>query len=77
MPRFLVEVNYTPEGIQGVLAKGGTARRDMIEKMLADGIPQSITEELRLPGGAGRLEIVYTALSLRVPAGWREASSAN
>jgi uncharacterized protein with GYD domain len=36
MPRFHVEVNYTPEGVQGLLAKGGTARRDMVEKMLAE-----------------------------------------
>ncbi|HSP02577.1 MAG TPA: GYD domain-containing protein [Acidimicrobiales bacterium] len=36
MPRYLVEVSYKPEGLQGLLAKGGTARREMIEKMLAE-----------------------------------------
>lgn len=36
MPRYLIEVGYTPEGLQGVLAKGGTARREMVEKMLAE-----------------------------------------
>ena len=36
MPRYLIEVNYTPEGMQGVLAKGGTARREMVEKMMAE-----------------------------------------
>jgi len=36
MPRFLIEASYTPEGMQGVLAKGGSARRDAIEKMLTD-----------------------------------------
>lgn len=36
MPRFLIEVSYTPEGMKGVLAKGGTARREMVEKMLAE-----------------------------------------
>jgi uncharacterized protein with GYD domain len=36
MPRFLIEVSYTPEGLKGVLAKGGTARREVVEKMLAE-----------------------------------------
>ena len=36
MSRYLIEVNYTPEGLKGVLAKGGTARREMIDKMLAE-----------------------------------------
>ena len=36
MPKYLIEANYTPEGLKGVLAKGGTARREAVEKMLAD-----------------------------------------
>lgn len=36
MPRYLVEVSYKPEGLQGILAKGGTARREMVDKMLAE-----------------------------------------
>lgn len=36
MSRYLIEANYTAEGLKGVLAKGGTARREAIEKMLAD-----------------------------------------
>jgi len=36
MPKYLVEAKYTPEGMKGVLAKGGTARREAVEKMLAD-----------------------------------------
>jgi uncharacterized protein with GYD domain len=36
MPRYLIEVSYKPEGMKGLLAKGGTARREMIQKMLAD-----------------------------------------
>ena len=36
MSRYLIEASYTAEGLKGVLAKGGTARRDAIEKMLAD-----------------------------------------
>jgi uncharacterized protein with GYD domain len=36
MPKYLVEANYTAEGMKGVIAKGGTSRREAIEKMLAD-----------------------------------------
>ena len=36
MPKYLIEATYSPEGIQGVLAKGGTARREAVEKMLTD-----------------------------------------
>ena len=28
MPKYLLQVNYTADGIKGVLAKGGSARRD-------------------------------------------------
>ena len=36
MPRYLVQASYTPQGLEGVLAKGGTARREAIEAMLAE-----------------------------------------
>jgi uncharacterized protein with GYD domain len=36
MARYLIQVDYTPEGMKGVLAQGGTARRDVVEKMLAE-----------------------------------------
>lgn len=36
MPKYLIEANYSPEGLRGVLAQGGSARRDAVEKMLAD-----------------------------------------
>lgn len=36
MSRYLIEANYTAEGLKGVLDKGGTARREAIEKMLSD-----------------------------------------
>ena len=36
MPKYLIEANYTAEGFKGVLAKGGTARREAVEKMLSD-----------------------------------------
>lgn len=36
MPRYLIEASYNAEGMQGVIAKGGTARREVIEKTLTD-----------------------------------------
>ena len=36
MPKYLIEASYTSDGMQGVLAKGGTARREAVEKLLAD-----------------------------------------
>ena len=36
MPRYLVEVSYKPEGLQGLLAKGGSARREVVDKMIAE-----------------------------------------
>ena len=36
MPKYLIQANYTPEGLKGVIAKGGTARREAVEKLLAD-----------------------------------------
>lgn len=36
MPRYLVMADYTSEGMKGVLSKGGTARRDAVEKMATD-----------------------------------------
>jgi uncharacterized protein with GYD domain len=34
MPRFLLIASYSPEAAKNVLARGGTARRTAIEKML-------------------------------------------
>jgi uncharacterized protein with GYD domain len=36
MPKYLVIASYTAEGAKGVLAKGGSARRDAVEKTVAD-----------------------------------------
>ena len=36
MPKFLIEASYTSDGMKGVLDKGGTARREAVEKLLAD-----------------------------------------
>ncbi len=35
MPKYMIKANYTTEGVAGVVAKGGTARRDVIAKMVA------------------------------------------
>ena len=47
MPKYLTTVSYTPEGIQGLMKEGGTARRKHVEEML---------EKL-----GGRLEAFYFA----------------
>ena len=36
MSRYLIEVSYTREGIQGVMKEGGSSRKDLVGKMLAD-----------------------------------------
>jgi uncharacterized protein with GYD domain len=36
MPRFLFVANYSSEGMRGVLAEGGTARKTAVEKTAAD-----------------------------------------
>lgn len=36
MAKYLVTASYTPEGLQGVLDKGGSARRDLVSKAVAD-----------------------------------------
>lgn len=36
MAKYLVVASYTDAGVKGVIAKGGTARREAIEKMVAD-----------------------------------------
>jgi len=36
MPKYLIEASYKPEGLKGILAKGGSARRDAVGKMMAD-----------------------------------------
>lgn len=36
MAKFLVVASYTAEGIKGVVAKGGSARRDAVTKSITD-----------------------------------------
>ena len=30
MPKYLVQASYTPKGVEGIRAKGGTSRRDAV-----------------------------------------------
>lgn len=34
MAKYLIRASYSPEGIKGVMDKGGSARKDAIEKMV-------------------------------------------
>jgi uncharacterized protein with GYD domain len=36
MPKYLLEANYTVEGMKGVLKEGGTSRRTTIEKLVSN-----------------------------------------
>lgn len=33
MPKFLIQANYKPEGIKGLMKEGGTGRRKAVEQM--------------------------------------------
>jgi uncharacterized protein with GYD domain len=35
MPKFLIEASYSSEGVTGVADKGGTARREAVEQLIA------------------------------------------
>jgi uncharacterized protein with GYD domain len=41
MSKYMIKASYSPEGIKGVMAKGGSARADAIEK-LASGVGGSV-----------------------------------
>ena len=34
MPKYLIKVNYSPEGLRGIVKEGGTSRRDYVDKLL-------------------------------------------
>lgn len=36
MPKYLIKANYNADGAAGLAAKGGTARRDAVGKMVAE-----------------------------------------
>ena len=35
MSKYMIKASYSPEGIKGVMEKGGSARKDAIEKLVA------------------------------------------
>ncbi|MFI7638412.1 GYD domain-containing protein [Nonomuraea sp. NPDC049400] len=35
MPKYLIQANYTADGLKGVLREGGTGRRQAVERMAA------------------------------------------
>ncbi len=35
MSKYLIKASYSPEGVKGVMAKGGTARAEAIDKLAA------------------------------------------
>jgi uncharacterized protein with GYD domain len=35
MAKYMIKASYSPDGIKGVMAKGGSARADAIEKLAA------------------------------------------
>jgi len=47
MPHYLIKANYGPEGVAGLSASGGTARRDAIDEMI--------------DGAGGKVESFYFA----------------
>jgi uncharacterized protein with GYD domain len=36
MPTYMIQASYTREGLQGVMKEGGSGRKDLIGKMVAD-----------------------------------------
>ena len=34
MPKYLFQVNYTLQGVQGLLKEGGTSRRNLLENLV-------------------------------------------
>ena len=49
MPKYLFQVSYTQEGLQGLLNEGGTRRREVVENLAAE--------------MGGRLETFYYAFA--------------
>jgi uncharacterized protein with GYD domain len=35
MPKYLIKASYTQQGVRGVIEKGGSARREAIERMVS------------------------------------------
>lgn len=61
MPKYLIKASYSPEGIKGLMAKGGTARADAIGKLVA-GVGGSM-ESLYFAFGSDDVYVVADAPS--------------
>jgi uncharacterized protein with GYD domain len=56
MPKYMIEATYSPEGLKGVIAKGGSSRREAIQAM-ADSLGGSV-EALYFAFGGSDIFIV-------------------
>lgn len=36
MPKYMIQADYTADGLKGVLAKGGSSRRDVVASMASE-----------------------------------------
>jgi uncharacterized protein with GYD domain len=36
MPKYLIVASYSPEGVKGLVSKGGSARKEAVSKMVSD-----------------------------------------
>jgi uncharacterized protein with GYD domain len=61
MAKYMIKASYSTEGIKGLMAKGGTARRDAIEKLVT-GVGGSV-ESLYFAFGADDVYVVVDAPS--------------
>ena len=75
MPRYLFEVNYTVDGVQGLLAQGGTARQT-VAQAAAESLGGTVDSYLFAFGGTDLYviadlpdNVAAAALALAVTAG--------
>jgi uncharacterized protein with GYD domain len=61
MAKYMIKASYSPEGIKGVMAKGGSARAEAIEK-LASGVGGSV-ESVHFSFGSDDLYAIVDAPS--------------
>jgi uncharacterized protein with GYD domain len=61
MPKYMIKASYSPEGIKGVMEKGGTARAAAIDKLVA-GVGGSV-ESLYFAFGSDDVYVVADAPS--------------
>lgn len=61
MAKYLIKASYSPEGIKGVMAKGGSSRADAIKK-LASGVGGSV-EAIYFTFGSDDILVIVEAPS--------------